>query len=170
MAAGLWANGVGPVVNLILGVLDVAYSDAHGKSGATTTGEVAHILEDNYHVMETFYVSRQEKIANWLAESVAKAIETMVETGRHVAPTFEAEQKIETEFRTFLDRNEMSMLVKGLSEGESAAFNWNKTFSSAGNRGVNHRKKNPYSKKNKSRPVFIDTGLYQASFRAWIED
>ena len=96
-------------MELVLGVLDVAYSDA-SAGGATTTGEVAQILEDRYHVMMTFYESRKEKIDGWLAQSVANAIETMVSSGRHVSLTFDAEQMIEAEFRAFLSANEMGRL------------------------------------------------------------
>jgi hypothetical protein len=163
---------LGPVVKLVLGVLDVAYSDARGKDGATTTGDVAEILERNYHVMQTFYESRQEKIADWLAGSVANAIETVVETGSNVMPTFEAEQNIEAEFRVFLSANEMSHLLGSLTDSELSYYlgATGGDFRGAGERGVNHRKKRPYSSKNKARPAFIDTGLYQASFRAWVEE
>lgn len=157
-------------MKLVLGVLDVAYSDA-SAGGATTTGEVATILEDRYHVMTTFYDSRQEKIADWLAGSVADAIENLVATGRNVAPTFEAEQQIETEFREFLSRNEMASMLATLTPSELAYFTDSTGgFTGAASRGVNHRMKHPYAKANKARPAFIDTGLYQASFRAWIEE
>lgn len=155
-------------MDLILGVIDVAYSDQSG-AGANTTAEVAQILENRYAVMATFYYSRQDKIAEWLAESVANAIEMTVVAGRNMSPTFEAEQNIEAEFRAFLDADEMSKMVAGLSEGELAALGPGANFSGAAQAGVNHRKKHPYSSKNKARPAFIDTGLYQQSFRAWIE-
>lgn len=160
-------------MKLVLGVLDVAYGDAHGggTSGAKTTGEVAELLESHYHVMETFYEARKEKIADWLAGSVANAIEAVVEHGANVMPTFEAEQNIEHAFRTFLDANEMAQMVAGLTESERDYFLGSTGgFTGAASAGVNHRKKSPHSKKNKARPAFIDTGLYQASFRAWVEE
>ncbi len=156
-------------MDLVLGVLDVAYSDA-SAGGATTTGEVAQILEDRYHVMMTFYESRKEKIDGWLAQSVANAIETMVSSGRHVSLTFDAEQMIEAEFRAFLSANEMGRL-SFLTEAERDYYLTHApTFTGAANAGVSHRLKHPYAKKNKPRPVFIDTGLYQASFRAWTKE
>lgn len=157
-------------MKLVLGVLDVAYSDA-SKGGATTTAEVARILEDRYHVMETFYFSRQDKIDDWLAGSISRAIETMAETGEAVMPTFEAEQRIEAEFRAFLSANEMATMLGSLTASERDYFMGSTGgFMGAATAGVNHRKKHPYAKRNKARPAFIDTGLYQASFRAWIED
>lgn len=169
LGPGLW-DALGAFVKLVLGVLDVAYSDA-SDNGATTTGDVAQLLEQRYAVMATFYESRKDKINDWLAGSVANAIETLVETGSNVMPTFEAEQKIEAEFRAFLSANEMSHMVAALSPAELQYFmDSTGGFMGAANRGVSHRFKQPYSSKNKARPAFIDTGLYQASFRAWIEE
>lgn len=156
-------------MKLVLGVADVAYSDA-STGGATTTGEVAQILEDRYHVMETFYDSRKDKIAEWLSEGVAKAIEDLVDFGIKGDPTFRVMQKIEAEFRAFLTANEMTHLFGQLTPAEAQYF-IDKTggFTKAGAAGINHRLKHPYASKNEARPAFIDTGLYQASFRAWVE-
>lgn len=158
-------------MNLVFGVLDVAYGGARGSNGATTTKDVATILEDRYHVMETFYASRQEKIGEWLAESVADAIDSVVngEAASNSTPTFAGEQNIEAAFRAFLSANEMASIVAGLTESERNYFLGSTGgFTGAASAGVNHRKKHPFSKKNKARPAFIDTGLYQSSFRAWI--
>lgn len=167
---------MGCVVKLVLGTLDVAYGGAHGRGdGATTTGDVAELLESRYHVMATFYDSRQDKIGEWLAGSVANAIETLVaapkEAKPNLMPTADAEQKIEAEFRGFLDADEMTKMVAGLSESERSYFIGSTGgFSGAALAGVNHRKKHPFSKKNKARPAFVDTGLYRQSFRAVIEE
>ena len=179
-------------MKLVMGVVDVAYSDAN-SGGASTTGEVAQILEDKYHVMETFLVTREEKIAEWLADGLADEIADVVSGKPPSRDPFKgATQQIEAEFRAFLDANEMAHLVAGLSEGESAAFDWSRTFNSAANRGVSHRFKDVNNRALKGgkllsaaiagklgrrvkikprgpRPAFIDTGLYQASFTAWIE-
>lgn len=144
-------------MRLVFGVLDVSYADANG-SGSSTTGDVAEILEKNYHVMETFYELKKEQIASVLADSVADAIADLI-AGHQTEPTFTGTQKIETMFRTFLDANEMAAL----------ASKYGMTLSAAAVAGVNHRKKMPYSSKNKARPAFVDTGLYRTSFRAWME-
>lgn len=155
-------------MRLNLGVLDIAYAGANGKSGAQTTGDVAELLEQKYSVMETFFESRKEKISEWLAEAIADEIADLFAGKRpNSDPFMAAMQNTETEFRAFLDANEMAHLVAGLSEGEAAAFG-PVSFTGAGNRGVNHRKKKPYAKENKARPAFVDTGLFQASFRSWI--
>lgn len=143
-------------MKLVLGVLEVSYSDA-GSSGATTTGEVATILEDRYHVMETFFELKKDQIAEILAEGMADSINSLI-NGRppDASPTYDPEQQIELLFRTFLDANEMQTLA--------AKFGMNLTAAAA--RGDNARKK---SGKSNARPTFIDTGTYRAAFRAWVE-
>lgn len=155
-------------LTLYLGVVDVAYSDASGN-GAKTTGDVAEGLENGfggndkgYKIMQTFFFLNKEKIAGYLADSMAASLQTMINTGRPIdnraSLTFGADQKIETLFRQFIFSDSMSKLeyaVTGLALSAAAAA------------GVNHRKKHPYAKANKPRPAFVDTGLYVASFRAW---
>ncbi len=144
---------------LQLGVLEVGYSQTeNGKTKPTTTFAVATILEENYHVMGTFYRLREAKIAAFLADSMANAFQDRI-NGRTVgrSPMYDAEQKIEAEFRSFIFANEMnkfSLLLTG------------QPISAAAARGVNHRRKHPHTMKNPSRPAFVDTGLYVQSFRA----
>lgn len=158
-------------VILNLGVMDVAYADKDTK-GAATTGEVAEILEKKYHVMETFAELNRAAIGKFLAASVAKAIESVLQGSPvNALPTMDAEQRIEHAFRSFLDADVMSQTVASLSISERNYFMDSVgTFDGAASRGVSHRKKHPFSRKNKPRPAFIDTGLYQASFRAWVSE
>jgi len=148
------------MATLILGVVDVAYTqtEPNGSTKRATTGEVAEVLEKTYSVMQTFFDRRQKKIADLLADSLAHAIEARVAGHRGgSSPTFEAEQRIEAEFRAFLDSNEMNIISK-LTTGAP--------ISKSADRGISHRKKHPYAGKNPSRPAFVDTGLYRISFRA----
>jgi hypothetical protein len=146
---------------LSLGVVDVAYSDA-SSSVAKTTGDVAELLEDRYHIMATFFELRREKIAGFLANDMAASIQRLVNGGpaidKRSSLTYGADQKIEAMFRSFLDANEMSRLQKAFT---------GVGLSAAAEAGVSHRKKHPYAQANKARPAFIDTGLYRISFRAW---
>lgn len=142
-----------------LGILDVPYaerdSDRGGKvkSGTQTTGDVAQWLEDKYDVMGNFVKAHEKDIADDMAESVAGALETLMTGGPVDAdPLAEGMSGIETRFRKFLDDNEIAgMGVEGVPTAASL-------------RGVNHRLK---VKKGTSRPSFIDTGLYQSTFKAW---
>jgi len=144
---------------LSLGVLDVGYSNANSGGKETTTFAVAKILEQNYHIMATFFALRQQKIADYLADDMAAAFQDRM-NGRTVGknPLADAEQQIETEFRAFIFANEMNKISTALT---------GTPISAAAARGVNKRKLHPYAGKNKARPAFVDTGLYVESFRAW---
>jgi hypothetical protein len=139
-------------VKLLLGVLDVAYTD---KAGVTTTGDVAEYLEADYHVMRTFLELHEGEIGDQLANMMAGAIESLAQ-GKPGPPSVTGPMsRIEESFRDYIDRGEWEM-----TSGQRIA---------AAEAGVSHRKKKPYSSKNKARRAFVDTGLYQQAFRAWLE-
>ena len=157
------------MTTLHLGVKDISYSVQEGKNTETkTTGEVAEILEAKYDVMGTFFEIHQEEIADIMAKTLANSLASI----NHGAPIPNLMEisfpKIEVLFRKFLENGEMDRLLAMLSPEELEAMGPKANFTGAGKRGVSHRKKKPYSKKNKARPSFIDTGLYMRSFRAWL--
>lgn len=141
-------------MKLHLGVVDVAYS---GEDGAKTTGEVAEILEDKYHIMRIFYELNEQFIADKIADALGGALESLAQ-GKPYSPAMlkPALPKVDERFRDFLDRDEISKLMPASQQIIAAQ------------KGVSHRKKQPYAKKNKPRPAFVDTGLYQASERSWM--
>lgn len=136
-------------LKLSLGVLDVPYADHEG----VTTGDVAEWLEAEYEIMGTFYDKNAQAIADDLAASFEGELESIV-MGKRAEPSnfFNAgTSKIETKFHQFLETGEMEKLgMEGIP-------------TKAALRGVNHRLK---AKRGKRRVSFIDTGLYDASFRA----
>ncbi len=138
-------------MKLQLGVNDVAYSDPDA-SGATTTGQVAEILEQKYHVMRVFVELSGQKIADQLAHEMSGALKSL-EQGKPAAQVFKAIKmdKVEKDFRDYLDADTWQK-VSGQTIAAAAA-------------GVSHRFKKPREERV-SRPAFIDTGLYQSSFRA----
>jgi hypothetical protein len=149
----------------MLGVVDIAYSDGDGTK---TTGDVAGYLEDEYHIMRTFLESYEEQIGEFLADAMVGEIESIAQgkpvtifgkdvsthLGDRVISGSSVNGKIEEAFRNFLDAREWKQ-----TSGQAV---------DAADQGVSHRKKQP-SKARNARPEFVDTGLYQASFRAWIE-
>lgn len=139
---------------LHLGVIDIPYA---GKSGITT-GDVADILEARYHILELYYeIAGAEIIAQVLETSAAEAMESMaMGSNVGISLTADAEERLGAAFRVFLAQDELSGLVPGVP-------------TAASNKGVSHRLKHPYAKDNPERPSFIDTGLYSASMRAWID-
>lgn len=147
---------------LNLGVVDVPYSQ-HGtkwskaRAGTETTGDVAEILEENYGLMQAFYDAHSADIARDLENSVAGALESFIMGAPVRNDQFGAgTSKIEERFRDFLSTKEAERV--GIPGAPTLAAL----------RGVSHRFKHPY-KRRPPRPSFIDTGLLQASFRAWIE-
>lgn len=142
-------------MKLHLGVLDVGYSS---EEGGKTTGEVAEILEDKYHIMRVFFELNDDYIGDQIANSLAGSLESLAQ-GAPYNPSLlkPAIPKVDARFRDFLSSGEMSKI---LPETQQIA---------AAKAGVSHRKKQPYAKANKPRQAFIDTGLYNASFRAWVD-
>jgi hypothetical protein len=177
-------------VTLHLGVVDIPYSEAPAvpkrspklllrsaksrKSHPTprtptlshkSTGDVAEILEDKYHVMEIFFNLHSDFVADAFAESVAEAIENLA-AGAPPTISFsaQAEQDIEADFRSFLTLREMDGLgYPGIPTNASGG----KPGGRQG--GVSHRFLHPYARSNPERPSFVDTGQYVASFRAWVD-
>ncbi|WP_244129875.1 hypothetical protein [Burkholderia gladioli] len=140
---------------LFLGVIDVAYTGEGAKPG-TTTGDVATFIEDEYHVMRVFLEMYEEQIAELMANEIAGEIESISQGKPVKGLSLDVSTgKIGELFRDFLDAREWKQ-----ASGQAIA---------AAEDGVNHRKKKPYASSNPARAEFIDTGLYQASFRAWVE-
>lgn len=174
-------------MKLNLGVLDVAYSDA-GSGGATTTGEVAQILESQYGVMQVFYNENAAKIAQWLADDMTASINKLIKSGRAIdlakrpsqarhmlhgaertvageqsgSYTYGADQKIENEFRDYIHSSKYARMT-------ISSITANPVIRSGGVRaaaGYSKRFKNPNAPRP-SRPMFVDTGLYVSTFRVW---
>lgn len=142
-------------MKLHLGVIDVSYS---GDEGAKTTGEVAEILEDKYHIMRVFLELNEQYIGDQIANSLAGSLESLAQGAPYnpqmLKPVL---PKVAQKFQQFLDSRVMENILPSTQQIAAAAA------------GVSHRKKHPYAKKNKPRPAFIDTGLYRSAFRSWVD-
>ncbi len=164
-------------MKLLLGVENVAYSDPDA-SGATTTAEVAEILEAKYHVMRVFVELHGQEIADVIGQGIADDLEALANDERIGKQMLMGSMgKIESEFRDYLGADEWQHTT-----GQSIA---------AAQNGVSHRFKNAQNrtvsargvvkagggagltivanKKRGPRPAFIDTGLFSASFRAEVK-
>ena len=140
---------------LHLGVTDVAYSNASedGASSATTTGQVAEILEAEYDVMHVFYAKYEKEIAEQISQRLKVLLEARLQGGgSSVAMREIFLPKTETAFKKYLDMREW----RGVTGRVIMAAVM----------GVSHRKKD--KKRVTSRPEFIDTGLYQQSMKEWL--
>ena len=121
----------------------------------TTTGDVAKILEEKYHIMQVFFDENTQVIVEYLEDSVAGALESLLLGAPAVTfgPFGEGTRRIEKRFRDFIIRQEIEDLgIPGVPTAAALA-------------GVNHRLK---IKRGHRRPSFVDTGLYVQSFRAWL--
>jgi hypothetical protein len=148
-------------MKLHLGVIDIPYSQGSSRSPkkGATTGDVADILEDKYHVMEHFWQSpRGQKIADAVVTDMADFMADRMGGSGENQPSFIAAMSVaKTEFVEFIDSREMDGLgYPGIPT--KAALN-----------GVNHRFLRPYAKNNPARPSFRDTGTYEDAFTAWME-
>jgi len=140
-------------LTLHLGVVEQPYNDPEG----TTTGDVAEILEARYGVMQAFVNAHRADIANDLAEGVAGALETVLAGGpmSNTDPFAAGLAKVEQRFKDFLSSGEIEAWgVPGVP-----------TEASIKRRSARFKA----GKSDRPRPSFIDTGLYEASFKAWID-
>lgn len=143
-----------PRLVLHLGVLVQPYRS--GK--ALTTGDVAEFLEQHYGIMATFFkVHQNDVFVPALEVSLGGALESLMMGHPRADPWARGMQMIQRAFRDFISSREAERVgIPG-------------TPTKAALRGVNHRRKHPYAKRNPPRPSFRDTGLYMNSMRAWIE-
>ena len=169
------------MTTLVLGVIDLPYVDAEpaksqvtrvskaragrrrvpkGKpalaAGGQTTGDVAEILEAKYHVMETFFDLHEEEIGEDFAESLVGTLEALTSGApTSIDPFAAAISQVEARFKTFLETKEMDATgTPGVPTRASL-------------KGVSHRFKR---KRGPPRPSFIDTGLYESTMKAWVEN
>ena len=162
-------------VKLILGVNDMPYSwnpevehfkkrknlkkplqSLSKKRQLSTTGEVAEVLEKKYGVMAFFWDRHHVDIVGELSDAIEGNFNSIMNgSPRSADISAAAESEIEALFATFLSQKEMDGQVAGVATAASL-------------HGVSHRFKHPY-KRRAPRPSFIDTGLYESSFRCRVE-
>lgn len=143
-------------VSLHLGVADMPYG---GSEEGTTTGEVAAILEERYQVIETFYDRHGDAVADALRDAMAGALESRLSGAPVNNPFAGGETRIEEMFRKYLSDREVEQPARGIRPYTIPTM--------AAVLGVSHRFKG--KKSGGRRPSFVDTGLYQSSFRAWVD-
>lgn len=160
------------MTKLHLGVVDFPYSydqQAVSKKGkplkkkrrvtkSITTGEVAEFIENEYHVMESFFEVHGDEVMNDIVDAYEGSLDNMLLGGPSRSnPGQEGLEKAEQRFRDFLANREMdTMGVPGIP-------------TQAALEGVSHRFAHPYAKRSE-RPSFIDTGTYASAFKAWMAE
>jgi hypothetical protein len=159
---------------LSLGVVNVAYVDSEEKD-ATTTGEVAEILEDKYHVMGVFVDTHKEEIADLVAKKYLAMLNTMVNNGPKPDSKAIPMDRVDSAFRDYLGADEWQhstgQTIAAARAGVSHRFKSVKggTLSAASIASGKNKAASIALKKSRGpRPAFIDTGLYSAAFRSWL--
>jgi hypothetical protein len=151
-------------LTLHLGVAEFPYSHNPARGGArrapkgtTTTYDVARILEAKYGVMQAFYNAKSIRVSNYLEEGLKNSLEALLTGAPPTSQPFAGgTAKIEDSFKQFLSTREIERMgIPGVP-----------TQAALG--GVSHRFKRARAARPR-RPSFIDTGLYQASFKAWVD-
>jgi hypothetical protein len=127
-------------------------------SKTMTAPKVANILERKYDIVETFSKIYEDEINSLLHERYSEIASKFISEGKSTTATLKnlmkpSTKKIESMFRQFIDGEEMNGMVPGVPT-EIAL-------------GGKIRKKG--GRRFKSRPSFEKSGIYRASFRAWVE-
>ncbi len=127
--------------------------------GLTTTGDVAEVLEKRYGIVATFSLIHGQDIVDGVEHAMQDKLENLLMGGPVGDELFSPGDlgDIEQAFRAFLDDRGMDGRAAGVPTAAAEA-------------GINHRLVHPYRRGNPARPSFIDTGLYQNAFRAWVTD
>lgn len=165
---------------LHLGVIEQSYSDQsftaprspkhrigaakRGKVSAPgprpntmTTGDVAELLERQYHIIETFFELHEDAITDALVQSATGALQNLIAGAPGtISLTAEGASEVETMFRDWLSQ-------RGMDQTSTPGVPTKAALD-----GVSHRFAHPYAKRP-SRPSFVDTGLYEANFHAWTD-
>jgi hypothetical protein len=151
---------------LHLGVADVPYVSQpqvvkrgrkpKAKTPNQTTGDVAEILEDKYHIMRVFYEEHKSDIALALESALAGSLENLLlGAPSSNAPFAEGTNKIKALFQRFIDDKEMDRLgIPGVPTEASLL-------------GIDHRLQK--GNRRPGRPSFQDTALYESSFESWVD-
>lgn len=141
--------------------IQIAKRVAAGKeipptAGGVTTYDVALWLEAQYGLMQAFVNMKDKEITAVVENSLQGVLETTQSGGpdRRVRALAAAAREIEQMFRNALSAREFDGKIAGVP-------------TMAAMRGISHRTRRPHVRRA-PRPSFIDTGLYQRSFRVWI--
>lgn len=127
----------------------------HSDDSPTTTAKVARILEDKYGVLEAYVDHHKDDIGEALNQSVEGALENLFSGAPIGDPFAEAGQEIASGFRTFLMTAEI----------ESYGIDGVPTQAALDRESLRFKNKHG----NAPRPSFVDTGTYEASMRAWVD-
>lgn len=139
-------------MKLCLGVLEMP------EPNGVDTYEVAQFLEGQYDLYSVFAEYEMDNIAKYLEEGVVGALQA-AKAGVSIDPFAGAMQKIETDFKEFLDTTTAEQYAVSKSESYPVP-----TKSALAGKSTRFK-----GGKGARRPSFVDSGIQESAFRAWIE-
>ena len=119
-----------------------------------TVGQVAEELEKKYGIVDAFYKLEENFIVDGFEGAYMNSLELGMGGGSWDV-IWDPSLTLEPKFRRALSSRRFDGLIRGVPTQASL-------------RGVSHLRQDPYSPAA-SRPSFVDTSLYQRSFKAWTE-
>lgn len=125
------------------------YGDDPGK----TTFEVAEDLERRYGIMKTFYAVHRKEVQREVVKILTNQLADVIQFGAPMPDEMLLSNTM-SRFQLFLTTHEVER--QGIPG----------TPTLAAIEGINSRFK---TRKDPGRPSFIDGGLYENSFQAWVE-
>lgn len=147
------------MVTLHLGVIDTRYDDT---DKATGTGDVAEWLENKYGILGSFAEVHAQAIADDMAKSVKSQITAMMLGGSVSDPFAQASTDIVARMKKYISTQEVERVLGGRGVMRY------QVPTKAALDGVRHRAKKKTI--GTRRPSFIDTGMYQGSLTAWVDE
>jgi hypothetical protein len=138
--------------------IEEARKRKRGFSRTMTADKLAGILERKYEIVQVFNEIYENEITEMIHNGFREVAEHMISNRKTGTTTIGMKRlmkpytdKIQEMFRTFIDNEEMNGLVEGVPTAVSVT----------GRGGWKWRRK--------PGPSFVASGIYRASFRAWVE-
>jgi hypothetical protein len=125
------------------------------------TYDVAKHLEETYGLYSAFAEYEGQKMADYLADSVAGSMETLLQGGITKDPFASGTAKITEDFRKFISNQTAEKVLSPGSNGFPVP-------TKAALVGRSKRKARPYAKGDR-RPSFIDSGIFEKNIKTWVE-
>ena len=119
-----------------------------------TVGQVADELEKKYGIVETFFILEEDFIVDNFEKAYLNSLELGM-TGGSWGVVWDPSLTLEPRFKRSLTSRRFDGIIPGVP-------------TRAATHGVSHLRQNPFAP-SAPRPSFIDTSLYQRSFKAWTE-
>jgi hypothetical protein len=133
-----------------------AQSGEGGTGAATTTVDVAKLLEKKYGLFTAFYEDNEQHIADALAHGMSGALEDLFAGAPLRDPFAEINEELTAGFKQWLAQGEVESL--GIHGVPTQAAMERRSGRFKNKRGPTQR------------PSFIDTGIMEGSLAVWVDD